>query len=311
MKRSSHKKQKITKGMPSAVLLSIAIHVSLFLLAGMLVVFTVVKKQDPKFVPPKAVERPKMKLRKPKVKVKKSTKPKPTKRIVTKVRRASMPDIQLPEMSGMTAGLGGGVDGFVMMPDLGEATVFGSGRSIGNDFEGTLYDFKRDRSGKPATVDSGVGGMFRIIGDFIQSGWKTSKLARFYKSPNKLYSPTIMIPTTESYFGPFAFNEPDMAAYEYMLLYKGQLVNKEGDEVQRIYDCSNGCARRYCGEEHNKRLVHRHYRPTQDSPCRQAFKQNGETGLSAARNPVDQVLGYGCIGIFDSGISRYVGSNNC
>ena len=82
--------------MPSAVLLSILIHVALFLLAGMLVVFTVVKKEEKTFVPPKAVERPKMKLRKPKVRIKKSSRPKPTTRIVSKVNRANMPDIQLP-----------------------------------------------------------------------------------------------------------------------------------------------------------------------------------------------------------------------
>ncbi|RKX35139.1 MAG: hypothetical protein DRP64_19530, partial [Verrucomicrobia bacterium] len=56
---------KLAKGMPSAVALSILIHAALFLLAGMLVVFTVVKKEEKKFTPPKAVERPKMKLRKP------------------------------------------------------------------------------------------------------------------------------------------------------------------------------------------------------------------------------------------------------
>ena len=53
------------KGMPSAVILSILIHVGLFLLAGMLVVFTVVKKEEQKFEPPKAIDRPRMKLKKP------------------------------------------------------------------------------------------------------------------------------------------------------------------------------------------------------------------------------------------------------
>ena len=69
MKRLIKKSQKVVKGMPSAVALSILIHAALFLLAGMLVVFTVVKKEEKKFEPPKAVERPKMKLKKPKVQV--------------------------------------------------------------------------------------------------------------------------------------------------------------------------------------------------------------------------------------------------
>ncbi|RKX41650.1 MAG: hypothetical protein DRP64_11145, partial [Verrucomicrobia bacterium] len=85
MKRQAKKTQKISKGMPSAVVLSILIHAALFLLAGMLVVFTVVKKEEKRFDPPKAVERPKMKLKKPKVKIKKTSRPKPTTRIVTKM----------------------------------------------------------------------------------------------------------------------------------------------------------------------------------------------------------------------------------
>jgi len=228
MKKKARKNQRMVKGMPSAVLLSIVIHAALFLLAGMLVVFTVVKKEEKKFEPPKAVERPKMKLKKPKVRIKKTSKPKPTTRIVTKMNRTSMPDIQLPEMSGMGEGLGGGIGGFDMMPDFDTVSVFGSGQSIGNDFEGTLYDLKRYRNGKPLSVQLGYEGMKREVEKFIKSGWKPSVLAKYYRSPNKLYSPTIMIPTTLSEFGPWAFNEPDMAAYEYMLHYKGQLVHKEG-----------------------------------------------------------------------------------
>ncbi|RKX38371.1 MAG: hypothetical protein DRP64_15805, partial [Verrucomicrobia bacterium] len=191
--------------MPSAVLLSIVIHAALFLLAGMLVVFTVVKKEEQKFVPPKAIERPKMKLRKPKVKVKKTSKPKPTTRIVTKINRASMPDIQLPEMTGMTAGLEGGIGGFDMMPDLGKTGLFGDGQSIGNDFEGTFYDLKRDRSGRnipmvPLTFSD-------VLRKFVRNGWKTSDLARYYQSPNKLYTTHFMIPPVFSVVALEAFGE--------------------------------------------------------------------------------------------------------
>jgi len=170
MKRLIKKSQKVGKGMPSAVVLSILIHAALFLLAGMLVVFTVVKKEEKQFVPPQAVERPKMKLRKPKVKVRKSSKPKPTTRIVTKVNRVSMPDIQLPEMSGMSDGLAGGLGGFDMMPDFDEVSVFGGGQSIGNDFEGTLYDLKRDRNGRNIPMGED---QFRMeLRKFVRSGWE-------------------------------------------------------------------------------------------------------------------------------------------
>ena len=225
MKRPNKNPQKITKGMPSAVVLSIVIHAALFLLAGMLVVFSVVKKEEKKFVPPKAVDRPKMKLRKPKVKVKKSAKPKPTTRIVTKSRRATMPDIQLPEMSGMTAGLAGGIGGFDVMPDLSEPTLFGSSQSIGNDFVGTFYDIKRDRRGKPLWTTDLNGWEWRpLIHSFFQKGWDFSVFDRYYRSPIKLYATSFVVPPTLSSIAPAAFGDPDACGGLWFLHYKGQLV---------------------------------------------------------------------------------------
>ncbi|RKX44331.1 MAG: hypothetical protein DRP64_06745 [Verrucomicrobia bacterium] len=230
MKRLIKKSRKVVKGMPSAVVLSILIHAALFLLAGMLVVFTVVKKEEKKFIPPKAVERPKMKLKKPKVKVKKTSKPKPTTRIVTKVNRASMPDIQLPEMSGMGGeGLGSGVGGFDMMPDLSEITVLGSGQSIGNDFVGTFYDFKRDRSGRhlsgftPWSMSSGLQ-YWGMVGKFLQSGWKTSRFARYYRSTRNLYATTFVTPPINSIIAPLAFGDAEAGGSFWVVHYKGQLV---------------------------------------------------------------------------------------
>jgi len=127
------------KGTSSAILLSILIHAGLFFLAGMLVVFTVVKRKEVEFEPPRAVERPKMKLKKPKVRVKKTSRPKSTARIASKINRAEMPEMQLPELGGMGDGLGAGfVGGFDMMPDLDTISVFGNAQSIGNDFVGEV-----------------------------------------------------------------------------------------------------------------------------------------------------------------------------
>lgn len=46
MTKRTKKPRKAATGFPSAVVLSIVIHAALFLLAGMLVVFTVVKKEE-------------------------------------------------------------------------------------------------------------------------------------------------------------------------------------------------------------------------------------------------------------------------
>ena len=230
MKRLFKKKQrKLAKGMPSAVLLSIVIHAALFLLAGILVVFTVVKKEEKRFEPPKAVERPKMKLRKPKVKVKKTSKPKPTTRIVTKVNRANMPDIQLPEMSSMGEGLTSGIGGFDMMPDVEDVTVFGSVQSIGNDFVGTFYDFLKDRNERRIQLSKDYDEFLR---GFVKRGWNESYFSYYYRSPKKLYATTCMFPLMESTMARVAFNEFEEGHepndYKWAVHYKGQLVHKDG-----------------------------------------------------------------------------------
>jgi len=227
MKKREKRKDKTVKGMPTAVLVSILIHAGLFLLAGMFVVFTVVKSKEVEFEPPKAVERPKMKLKKPKVKVKKSTKPKPTTRIVTKVQKASMPDIQLPEISGMGESLGGGIGGFDLMPDLGEIGVFGSGQTVGNDFVGTFYDFKRDRKGNPLAAGMDTDKYMQELMKFLRNDWKPSTWVRYYRSPKKLYATTIMIPAILSTEAPAAFGEPDTGGWCWAVHYTGQLVYPE------------------------------------------------------------------------------------
>lgn len=215
----------VEKGAPSGFVISLMIHAAAFLLAGMLVVFNVTKKEEKKFIPPTPVDRPKMKLKKPKVKLKKSAKPKASSRIVTKVKSASMPDIQLPEMSGISAGFGGDISGFDLAPDLGEVTLFGVGQSIGNDFIGTFYDFNRNRRGRPVPMDPETNR--EIISDFLRSGWKTSEFARYYRSPKKLYATTFAVPPVLSNLAPAAFGEEDTHGYCWAALYKGQLVHTE------------------------------------------------------------------------------------
>ncbi len=241
------KDRKKNKGVSSAVLLSIAIHGGLFLLAGMLVVFTVVKKEEQKFEPPKVVERPKMKLKKPKVKVRKTSKPKPTTRIVTKMNRANMPEIQLPEMSGMSEGFGGEIGGgFDMMPDLEIVSVFGSGQTIGNDLEGTFYDFNRRRGGNLNGIDQY--GFDAELQKFNKSGWKESVLAKYYRSPKKLYATTIALPPMPSPLGPAAFNEPDNEDRCWIVLYKGTLVHRAGIKFRFVGNSDDKLAVRVDGE---------------------------------------------------------------
>jgi hypothetical protein len=226
MGKRKSKRVKQKTGTSASLLLSIGIHVVLFLLAGLLVVFTVVKKEEQVFEPPKTVERPKMKLKKPKVKVKKSSKPKSASRITAKTTRSIMPNIDLPELGGMGAGLGDGIGpDFGMMPDLSELTLFGGAQTIGNDLEGTFYDFRRDRKG--GSIPMHPFQCIDVLSEFVKRGWKKSVLSRYYQSPNNLYATTIAIPPVQSALGPQAFGEPDTGSDCYGILYEGELVNKD------------------------------------------------------------------------------------
>lgn len=237
MKTRLRKKQNLTKGIPSALVLSILIHAALFLLAGMLVVFSVVNKKEQVFVPPKPVDRPKMKLKKPKVKVRKSAKPKSSQRIVTNVKRASMPDIQLPEMSGMGDGVGTGMGGgFEIMPDLGEITLLGSRMSAGNDLMGVYYDTKRDRNGRG--ISCGVEEYRNVAHRFIKSGWRPSILSRYYQAPHELYTTSVIIPETKSSIAPLAFSDEEGVGALWLIHYKGELVHQEGITF-RFYAAAN------------------------------------------------------------------------
>lgn len=99
----------------SAALVSLGIHAVLIVVALSFVAVTVIQKEEKSFEA-KPVNRPKMTLKKLQVPVnikkKKVQKPKLRKRIVVQPKmNQSMPDIKMPEISGVKGGLGGGVSG--------------------------------------------------------------------------------------------------------------------------------------------------------------------------------------------------------
>ncbi|MDF7801311.1 hypothetical protein P4C99_17665 [Pontiellaceae bacterium B1224] len=226
--KKAKKGKGVVKGAPSGFVISLMVHAAAFVLAGALVVFNVVNKEEKKFVPPKPVERPKMKLKKPKVKVKKDSKPRSSERIVTKVQRANMPEIFLPEMSGIGDGIGtgGGGGGFEIMTDLaGLSTMFGERFTTGSDLKGHFYNFNRSRSGSkiPMSPDQ----LKDVVHKFMASGWRKSMLAKYYRSPQALYSPAVCITTTLSEMAPDAFGEGLQEGYCWAVLYEGELVYPE------------------------------------------------------------------------------------
>jgi hypothetical protein len=225
-KRTVQTGKGMVKGAPSGLVISLLVHAAAFMLAGLLVVFSVVKKKEISFVPPPSIERPKMKLKKPKVKVKKAAKPASPTRIIAKINKAEMPDFQLPELGGAGNGFGGIGDlgGFDTMPNLGEMTLFGEGQSTGNDFVGRFYDLKRDRTGRPIPMYPET--YADELTKFVNDGWHTSRLSKYYRSPKKLYTTSFMMGTILSTLGPKSFGE-DTGGWCWMAHYKGQLVYHE------------------------------------------------------------------------------------
>ena len=228
MKRPIKKTQKITKGAPSGVIISLVVHAAAFLLAGLLVVFEVFDKPEAKFVPPPKIERPKMDLKKPQVKVKKNIKPRSTRRIVAKNVQV-MADVQLPEMSSGIGGLTGGIGGFDMMPAPEEMSMYGSTKSIavGNDFEGTFYSLALDRRMRETHIDRGT--CYDLAKRFCEANWNPRILAPYFRSPEKLYTTHFILPTDITTVGPdaFGFDDPNFPPGMWMIHYKGRISSKK------------------------------------------------------------------------------------
>jgi hypothetical protein len=126
----------------SAALVSLGIHAVLLVVALSFVAVSVIQKEE-KVFEAKQVNRPKMNLKKLQVPVnikkKKMQKPKLRKRIVVQPKmNQTMPDIKMPEISGVKGGLGGGMAGGLggaggvgfSMPEIEVFGIKGKGEKV-------------------------------------------------------------------------------------------------------------------------------------------------------------------------------------
>jgi len=227
--RRLYSRSKVNKGAPSGLVISLVFHGAVFFMAGLFIVFKVMNPPVPEFEAPPPINRPKMDLKKPKVKIKKSSNPRPSSPIVANVKSREMPEIQLPDLMGAGEGLLGGTDlggEFLEMPAVASLTLMGSTESIGSDLVGVYYDLKRKASGSPKPI---AGSDYKAeVYNFIRSGWNTQELAKYYRLPNKLYLTTLIVPVVPSSFAPIAFGDKDAAEGDFWLVhYKGKLVAKD------------------------------------------------------------------------------------
>jgi len=234
VKKLVKKTKGLIRGVPSAVLLSALIHAALLLGAG-LVILTAAKKQPTKFVPPPPVERPKMNLTKPRVKLKNNVKSGSVQRLVSKAVQ-SMPDVALPPLEGTGQGMGTGLGGgFELVPDVSELGLYGAATSFssGNDFVGTLYSFNYSRSLKYRAMDRTL--FWPEIKKFLENDWNPLVFSYYYRSPQKLYTTHFMIPPTSSSLAQSAFKvdlEKFLDPPFWLVHYKGKISYKEGGKFR-------------------------------------------------------------------------------
>ena len=231
MKRLIKHTQKLIKGAPTAVVVSILFHAGLFMLAGAFVVFTIVKPREIEFKPPPPVKVPKMPIKKLQVKMKKPSKPKASAKITAVVSRPDLHDIQFPDLasSGIGAGLGGGNDvvSFGNMPFDESDGILGKKMSIGNDLAGVFYDFKRSRSGRNLNQSSrSLNDIHEaVLTEFFKNGWDKSVFKSFYRAPQKSYATTMLVPPYFSSMASTAFGEDPSYGYYWAAHYIGKLVH--------------------------------------------------------------------------------------
>ena len=219
---------QVGKGAPSGFVISLIFHGVAFFVAGIFVVFTVLPKKPPIFEAPPVSERPKMSLKKPKVKIKKSSSPKPSSRIVANVKMAKMPEISIPDLVGSGEGLMGGMgglggDGFGLPGNGTVTSPFGDKFSTGHDLVGTYYDLNRRCDGGFNGVDP-MTEIGMVVSRFIKSGCDKRVVARYYHSP-PLYAVGVMIPRMLSPAGPTAFGLEGAKAEGWFVHYEGKLVH--------------------------------------------------------------------------------------
>jgi hypothetical protein len=144
----------------SAALISLGIHAILLLLALSFVAVTVITKDDQVFEA-KQVQRPKMQLKKLQVPVnikkKKTQKPKLRKRIVVQPKLQQVPDIKMPEITGVKGGMGsaagglggGGSLGFAM-PEMELFGIKSKGEKVFIVLDASAYMMVDNMGGIPA-----------------------------------------------------------------------------------------------------------------------------------------------------------------
>lgn len=112
--------------------------------------------------------------------------------------------------------------------DLGEAgSGMGSSQPAGSALEGTLYDLKQSKGGAPTRVAPGgkvdTNELYSTVSGYLKN-WSQSALARFYKSPAKLYASNFFLPMAHASLAPAAFQcAQKVKPAAWLVVYRGKV----------------------------------------------------------------------------------------
>ncbi len=222
--------QRVAKGAPSGVIVSVVVHAAIVAAAIFITAFRFIREEPVRFVSRPVPKRPEMDLKIPQVKINPNPRPPAAARLVAYVPRERLPEFTLPDLPGDGAAvLGGELPGGMatILPDLPQTPICDpTAVDTGNSLAVTYYNLNRRRNGTKRNISHEE--YFAILRSFVHSDWDISKLNRYYRSPNRLRATTIMIPITSSTLGPAAFGEDINEGYCWVVHYKGELVHKEG-----------------------------------------------------------------------------------
>lgn len=229
--KSQARTTRVAKGAPSGFVLSLAVHAVIAVLASVFVFATIIKPEPTIFVGAETPKRPEMIFDPPKVRISKDARPEPSAHLVAQIETESQPDFKLKDLDGNGPSLLDGVDlgGSYggELPDLPITPICDpTVGDTGNSLQVAFYNLNRRRNGTKINLDQYE--YFAILRDFVRSGWDTSRLSKYYRSPHRLFATTIMIPITPSTLGPAAFGENINEGFCWVVYYRGKLVHKEG-----------------------------------------------------------------------------------
>ena len=103
----------------------------------------------------------------------------------------------------------------------------------GSTLEGTFYDLKLTKSGSKTDLASWnekgepsahAGKVTKVLSEFITKDWSPTVLAKYYRSPTKLYAGSFYLPSCDAAYAPVAYKCADhVKPQAWVAIYKGKV----------------------------------------------------------------------------------------